>query len=198
MSETIKISQMEVIDTASGEMLFEVSIKKNDVWRTRSVSAGQLKDWLDGEFELSELGTASKKDIEFFLQSANNLSDLDSADDARINLGLGSAATEESGKFLQTEKNLSDLDNAEDARLNLGLGSGATSDADDFMRKDSNLGDVASAPTARDNLGLGSAATRDTDDFVTSFNGSAGTVEPEAGVYRADTVYFVLASVKDE
>src|SRR5690625_2128469 len=91
MSETIKISQMEVIDTASGEMLFEVSIKKNDVWRTRSVSAGQLKDWLDGEFELSELGTASKKDIEFFLQSANNLSDLDSADDARINLGLGSA-----------------------------------------------------------------------------------------------------------
>src|SRR5690625_856654 len=172
MSEGIKISQMEVIDTASGEMMFEVSIKKNHVWHTRSVSADQLKDWLNGEFEISELGTASKKDVEFFLQSANNLSDLDSVEDARNNLGLGSAATEDSDKFLQTEKNLSDLDDAEEARLNLGLGSGATSDADDFMRKDSNLGDVASASTARDNLGLGSAATRDTDDFATAAQGA--------------------------
>jgi len=172
MSETIKISQMEVIDAASGEMLFEVSIKKNDVWRTRSVSADQLKEWLDGEFELSELGTASKKDIEFFLQSANNLSDLDSAADARINLGLGSAATEDSDKFLQVENNLSDLEDAEEARLNLGLGSGATANADDFMRKDSNLGDVESVSLARDNLGLGSAATRDASDFATAAQGA--------------------------
>lgn len=172
MSETIKISQMEVIDAASGEMLFEVSIKRDDIWRTRSVSADQLKQWLDGEFELSELGTASKKDIEFFLQSANNLSDLDDAEAARANLELGSAATEDSDLFLQTEKNLSDLEDVEDARANLGLGSGATSDADDFMRKDSNLGDVASAPQARDNLGLGSAATREADDFATAAQGA--------------------------
>jgi hypothetical protein len=72
------------------------------------------------------LGTAAAQNINFFLQSANNLSDVVSAANARTNLGLGTAATQNNSFFLQSANNLSDVASAATSRTNLGLGTAAT------------------------------------------------------------------------
>lgn len=72
------------------------------------------------------LGTAAAQNISFFLQSANNLSDVVSTANARTNLGLGTAATQNNSFFLQSANNLSDVASAATSRTNLGLGTAAT------------------------------------------------------------------------
>ena len=67
------------------------------------------------------LGTAAVQNVAYFLQSANNLSDVASASSARTNLGLGSAALLASSAVAQTANNLSDLASASSARTNLGV-----------------------------------------------------------------------------
>lgn len=61
-----------------------------------------------------------------FLASANNLSDLDDAAEARSNLGLGTAATQGAGVFALVANNLSDLADAAVARSNLGAAPAAS------------------------------------------------------------------------
>lgn len=70
-------------------------------------------------------GSAASQSSSFFLQVANNLSDVGNAVTARSNLGLGSAATQNTSYFCQTANNLSDVSNAATARSNLGLGTAA-------------------------------------------------------------------------
>lgn len=55
-----------------------------------------------------------------YLSITNNLSDLNSASQARSNLGLGSAAVLASSALFQTANNLSEVANAATARSNLG------------------------------------------------------------------------------
>jgi hypothetical protein len=104
------------------------------------------------------LGTAAVQAVAYFLQSANNLSDLANAGTARANLGLGTAAVQAAAYFLQAANNLSDLASASTARTNLGLGSAAVQAAAYFLQSANNLSDLASASSARTNLGLGASA----------------------------------------
>ncbi len=69
--------------------------------------------------------------------TANNLSDLDDAEEARNNLGLGSVLTDLANK-VSTANNLSDLDDVAEARNNLGLGSVLTDLANKVSTADLN------------------------------------------------------------
>jgi len=60
---------------------------------------------------LSGYGTAASQNTSFFLQTANNLSDV-TAGTARTNLGLGTAAVQNVGFFCQVANNLSDVTKA--------------------------------------------------------------------------------------
>lgn len=100
------------------------------------------------------LGTAATHATTDFLQTANNLSDVNNAATSRTNIGLGSASTHPSTDFLQTTNNLSDLGSTTSARTNLGLGTSSTHPATDFLSSANNLSDVANASTSRINLGL--------------------------------------------
>ncbi|ULI97395.1 phage tail protein [Klebsiella pneumoniae] len=74
------------------------------------------------EQELNDLDVYEKTEAdERFLQTKNNLSDLDDAKKARESLDVHSK-DEADERFLQAENNLSDLDDKKEARKNLGLG----------------------------------------------------------------------------
>lgn len=70
------------------------------------------------------LGTAATRADSYFLQSANNLSDLPSPSTARANLGVSS-----SSDVMLRANNFSDVGNVALARANLGLGSLASQDS---------------------------------------------------------------------
>ncbi len=94
-----------------------------------------------------------------FLRRVDNLSNLTSPSQARINLGLGTIATEAAGAFLRASNNFSDVSDVVVARSNLGLTSTATKPETDFLRVTQNLSDIANTTLARANLGLGNSAT---------------------------------------
>lgn len=75
----------------------------------------------NGTFQVWNSGTASHQDIAYFLQSANNLSDLANSATARNNLGLGTAAVQNTTYFLQSANNFSDLTNTTTALGNLNI-----------------------------------------------------------------------------
>ena len=66
-----------------------------------------------------DLGTAAFESDTRYAHRSNNLSDLDSASEARDNLGLGSASVEDDTRYAHRTNNLSDLSNAATARSNL-------------------------------------------------------------------------------
>lgn len=126
------------------------------------------------------IGTAGTHPDSFFLQTANNLSDVVAAT-ARTNLGLGTAATQNTGTFLQTANNLSDVV-AATARTNLGLGTIATQNASavaitggsvtgitDLAIADGGTG-ASTAAAALVNLGINTITTNTTITY-----GPAGT-----------------------
>lgn len=100
------------------------------------------------------IGSAATHADTDFLQTANNLSDVNNAMTARTNLGLGSVATHPLTDVIQTANNLSDLSNTTTARSNLGLGTSSTHPSTDFLASASNLSDLNNASTARTNLGV--------------------------------------------
>jgi hypothetical protein len=113
------------------------------------------------------LGAAATRADSYFLQTANNLSDLPSPSTARTNLGVSATAD-----VMLRANNFSDIGNVGVARANLGIGSLASQDSTlvnitggsitgitDLAVADGGTG-ASDAGTARTNLGLGSIATQ--------------------------------------
>jgi hypothetical protein len=125
------------------------------------------------------LGAAATRADSYFLQTANNLSDLPSPSTARTNLGVSATAD-----VMLRANNFSDIGNVGVARANLGIGSLASQDSTlvnitggsitgitDLAIADGGTG-ASDAGTARTNLGLGTMATQD-DASVNITGGNA-------------------------
>lgn len=126
------------------------------------------------------------------LLKASNLSDLDSAAAARINLGLGAGSTKSSTSFdpagaaaaaqaasLQKAQNLADLTSKSSARFNLGLKSASTMSSTAF--------DPAGAAAAR-------AAQGNNNDITALLDLTIATITTSHTIAPGDQFLLVLAS----
>jgi hypothetical protein len=167
--------------------------------------------------------TTAAESIGVALLSTNNLSDVQSVAQARLNLGLGSAAEKDVSYFevagssasvgaLIAKNNLSDLTSVVSARNALGLGSAALQTDAYFLQAANNLSDLTSAVSARAALGLGAAALKAVSNSAQStlasvlgtitsghlavFSDTSGTIK-DGGAIPTGGGSTVAVSVKD-